>query len=98
MELEEDPDGEVLTLDEWNQLCVEMDRLGGGMEQETEGSSSACDESYAENECKGPDINGETLYQEPSKKRELGPHTTCLQVDGKCMSTIPWIFQPQTQS
>ena len=71
MELEEDPDGEVLTLDEWNQLCVEMDRLGGGMEQETEGSSSACDESYAENECKGPDINGKTLYQEPSKKESL---------------------------
>ena len=25
MELEEDPDGEVLTMDEWKQLCVEID-------------------------------------------------------------------------
>ena len=26
-ELEEDPDGEALTMDEWKQLCVEMDRI-----------------------------------------------------------------------
>ena len=61
MESDEDPDGQVLTMDEWKQLCVEMHHLGGGIEQETEGSS-AYDESYAENECKGTDINEETLY------------------------------------
>ena len=71
MESDEDPDGDVLTMDEWNQLCLEMDRLEGAMETETEGSSSAYDESYADNECKGTDINGETLYQEPSKKESL---------------------------
>ena len=54
---DEDPDGEVLTMDEWKQLCVEMDRLESAMEHETEESSSACDESYADNECKGTDIN-----------------------------------------
>ena len=70
MELEDDPDGEVLTMDEWKQLCVEVDRLEGGMEHETEGSSSAYDESC----CKGPDINGETLYQEPSQKRAWTAH------------------------
>ena len=42
MESEEDPDGEVLTMDEWTQLCVEVDRLEGAMEHEMEGSSSAC--------------------------------------------------------
>ena len=36
--------------------------------------SSAYDESYADNECKGTDINGETLYQEPSKKRAWNAH------------------------
>ena len=60
MELEEDPDGEDLTLDEWKQLCVKVDRFEGGMENETEESSSAYDESYADNECKETDINGET--------------------------------------
>ena len=75
MELEDDPDGEVLTLDEWRQLCVEMDRLEGAMEEYTESSSSTCDESYADNECMGTDINGETLYQEPSKKKAWTVHT-----------------------
>ena len=81
MELEEDPDGEVLTLDEWKQLCVEMDRLEGAMEHETDESSSAYDESSAAydessavNEFKGTDINGETLDQEPSKKRAWTAH------------------------
>ena len=74
MELEDDPDGEVLTLDEWRQLCVEMDRLEGAMEEYTESSSSTCDESYADNECMGTDINGETLYQEPSKKKAWTVH------------------------
>ena len=58
----------------WKQLCVEMDRLEGGMESETEGSSSTYDEFYADNECKGTDINGETLYQEPSQKRAWTAH------------------------
>ena len=53
MESKEDPDGEVLTFGEWTQLCVEVDRLERAMEHETEGSSSACDESHADNECKG---------------------------------------------
>ena len=53
MESEEDPDGEVLTMDEWKQLCVKVDRLEGGMEHETEGPSSAYDESYADNEWQG---------------------------------------------
>ena len=96
MESEEDPDGEVLTMDEWKQLCVKVDRLEGGMEHETEGSSSAYDESYADNECKGPTLM-ERRCTRNHRRRELGSHTTCLQVDGKCMSTIRWIFQPQTQ-
>ena len=96
MESQEDPDGEVLTMDEWKQLCAEVDCLEGAMEHETEGSCSSYDESCADNECKGTDINGETLYQEPSKKRAWIAHT-CLQADGKCMSTIRWIFQAQTQ-
>jgi len=63
------------TLDEWKQLCVKVDRFEGGMENETEESASAHDESYADNECKGTDINGETSYQEPSKKRAwIAPH------------------------
>ena len=74
MQSDEDPDGEALTLDEWRQLRVEMDWLEDGLEDETESSSSACDESYAENECKGTDINGETLYQEPSKRRAWNAH------------------------
>ena len=74
MESDEDPDGEVLTMYEWKQLCVEMDRLEGAMEHETEESSSACDGSYADNECKGTDINGETLHQEASKKRGWTAH------------------------
>ena len=37
MESEEDP--------EWKQLCVKVDRLEGGMEHETEGSSSTYAES-----------------------------------------------------
>ena len=74
MESDEDPDGEALSLDEWRQLRVEIDRLEDGLEDETESSSSACDESYAENECKGTDINGETLYQEPSKRRAWNAH------------------------
>ena len=68
------PDGEVLTMDEWKQLCVKVDRLEGDVEHETEKSSSAYDESYADNECEGTDINGETLYQEPSKKRAWIAH------------------------
>ena len=43
MELEENPDGEVLTMDEWKHMCTKVDGLEGGME----GSSSAHDESYA---------------------------------------------------
>ena len=74
MESDEDPDGEVLTMYEWKQLCVEMDRLEGAMEHETEESSSACDGSYGDNECKGTDINGETLHQEASKKRGWTAH------------------------
>ena len=74
MESDEDPDGEARSLDEWRQLRVEMDWLEDGLEDETESSSSACDESYAENECKGTDINGETLYQEPSKRRAWNAH------------------------
>ena len=27
VELEEDPDGEVLTMEEWKQLCVDVDRI-----------------------------------------------------------------------
>ena len=46
-----------------------MDRLEGAMEDETEESSSTYDESSADNECKGTDINEETWYQEPPKKR-----------------------------
>ena len=49
MELEEDPDGEILsmvvTMDDWEQLCVEMDRFKGAMELDPE-------ESYADNECR----------------------------------------------
>ena len=41
--------------------CVSKWTLEGGMESETEGSSSTYDESCADNECKGTDINGETL-------------------------------------
>ena len=74
MESEDDPDGEALTLNEWRQLCVERDRLQDALEDETESSSSAYDESFAENECKGTDIDGETSYQEPSKKRALNAH------------------------
>jgi len=55
-------------------LCVEMDRLEDAMEDETEESSSTYDESYADNQCKGFDINGETLYQEPSKRRAWNAH------------------------
>ena len=47
MELEEDPDGQVLTKDEWTHVCAKVDRLEGGMENEMEGSSSTYDESYA---------------------------------------------------
>ena len=74
MVLEQDSDGDVLTMDEWKQLCVEMDRLEDAMEDETESSSSTYDESYADNECKGTDINGETLCQEPSRKRAWNAH------------------------
>ena len=96
MELEDDPDGEALTLDEWRQLCVEMDRLDGAMEDETEGSSSACDELMLTVSARGP-TSMERRCTSNHRKRELGPHTTCWQVDGKCISTIRWIFQPQTQ-
>ena len=56
MESWDDPDGEVLTLNEWRQLCVEMDALEDAMEDETESSSSTYDESYAENDFWGTDI------------------------------------------
>ena len=49
VELEEDPDEEILsmvvTMDDWEQLCAEMDDFKGAMEHETE-------ESYADNECR----------------------------------------------
>ena len=83
-ESEEDPDGAVLT------------RLEGAMERETEGSTSAYDESYADKSARGPTLM-ERRCTRNHRRRELGSHTTCLQVDGKCMSTIRWIFQPQTQ-
>ena len=38
MVLEQDSDGDVLTVDEWKQLCVEMNRLEGGIESGTEES------------------------------------------------------------
>ena len=63
IKLGDDPDGEVLTVDE-KQLCVEKDRLEGAMEHEE--SFLPFDKSYADNECKGTDINEETLCQEPS--------------------------------
>ena len=50
MELEEDPDGEALTMDVWKHLCAKVDRLEGGMEHEMDGSSSAYDEFHPENE------------------------------------------------
>ena len=41
----EDPDREILTMNEWKQLCVKVIRLEDDMELETEGSSSTYDES-----------------------------------------------------
>ena len=63
---------------------------------ETKGSPSACDESYSDNECMGTDINLKRRCTRNHRRRELGSHTTRLQVDGGCMSTMRWIFQPQT--
>jgi len=59
VESEEDPDGEVLTMDEWRQLCAEVDSLDdeGVRQQETEGLSSAHDGSCG------------ARNQEPSAKR-----------------------------
>ena len=84
MESDEDPDGEVLTMYEWKQLCVEMDRLEGAMEHETEESSSAFLVTMS---ARGPTLM-ERRFTRKHRKREDGPHTTCLQVDGKCISTI----------
>jgi len=51
-----------------------MDGIEDAMEDETESSSYTYEESYAENECEGTDINGETLYLEASRKRAWNAH------------------------
>jgi len=80
VESEEDPDGEVLTMDEWRQLCAEVDSLDdeGVRQHETEGLSSAHDGSCGER--KEADISGETSHQEPSAKRARIVHHV-VQVD-----------------
>ena len=93
MKLEDDPDGEVLTVDE-KQLCVEMDRLEGAMEHEE--SFLRLTSLMLTMSARGPTLMKRRCARN-HRKRELGPHTTCFQVDGKCISRIRRISQPQTQ-
>ena len=72
VELEQNLDGQILsmvvTMDDWEQLCVEMDRFKGAMEHVTE-------ESYADNECRRGTL---TPAATPKTKSTWSPqHAQC---------------------
>ena len=72
MELEEDPDGEVLTMDAWKQLCVEMDRLED-FEDENDCENSS-DDAASETDTQDGSIGKVTEAQECKRIERAGCH------------------------
>ena len=59
VELEEDPDGEVLTMDEWKQLCVEMNAAS-----ETDTQDGSIEQVAEAQECDGLSEQDVTIHRE----------------------------------